>query len=277
MAEAIPEAAEVAGEAGVPGVSEAAAGAPGETRADAKRRARFASSYRGAPGETRPYTGGPQYSPGAAGEMRPRKPRKSPGGRVPLPPSTGQQGGRRLKRGAARAGRSALTSRLPGSHSYQPVILAEFVVAALVVSVSPLATGGTATAQAKGSASPYDVNTLKQLIAIGMVYFVLALFGASEKAGRYAAWFGGLVLVGLGLTQLASGDLQKFFHLFVPAVDLTDSGSTTGGTGSNAAPGPGPSGAPINPSVIDSGITPTQPNVGSGSAADAASNPNLTQ
>lgn len=227
MAEAIPEAAEVAGEAGVPGVSEAAS---------------------------------------------PRGPAKSGGrGRIPLPPAGGQRrrgapprGGQQLQQGygrsASRASRGALKGRLPGTHSYQPVILAEFIVAVVVVSVSPLATGGTATAQAKGSASPYDVNTLKQLVAIGMVYFVLALFGASEKAGRYAAWFGGLVLVGLGLTQLASGDLKKLFGLFAPAVNLQDSGSTTG-TGSNAAPGPGPSGVTPNPSVIDSGITATQPNL----------------
>ena len=227
MAEAIPEAAEVAGEAGVPGVSEAAS---------------------------------------------PRGPAKSGGrGRIPLPPAGGQRrrgsaprGGQQMQQGygrsTRRAGRGALKGRLPGSHSYQPVILAEFVVAVVLVSVSPLASGGTATAQAKGSASPYDVNTLKQLVAIGMVYFVLALFGASEKAGRYAAWFGGLVLLGLGFTQLASGDLQSFFGLFTSSPDLQDSGGSTG-TGSNAAPGPGPSGVTPNPSLIDSGIEATQPDV----------------
>jgi hypothetical protein len=108
------------------------------------------------------------------------------------------------------------------------------------------------------------------------MYFVLALLGASEKAGRYAAWFGGLVLVGLGLAQLVNGDLAKFFSVFAP-VNLQDSGSTTAGTGSDAAPGPGPSGAgpgiSLNPSVIDSGIAPTQPDAGS--AAAAAANPNL--
>ena len=232
MAEAIPEAAEVAGEAGVPGVSEAAS---------------------------------------------PRGPAKSGGrGRIPLPPAGGQRrrgapprGGQQLQQGygrsAARSSRGALKGRLPGTHSYQPVILAEFIVAVVLVSVSPLASGGTANAQAKGSASPYDVNTLKQLVAIGMTYFVLALFGASEKAGRYAAWFGGLVLLGLGFTQLASGDLQAIFGLFsgIPGgAALQDSGGTTG-TGSNAAPGPGPTGTP-NPSLIDSGITATQPDVSFG-------------
>jgi hypothetical protein len=142
-------------------------------------------------------------------------------------------------------GRGAVSAKLPGSHSYQPVILAEFVVAIVVVGVSPLAGGGTATAQAKGSSSPYDVNTLKQLIAIGGTYFVLALFGASEKMGRYAAWFGALVLVGLGIAQYLNGDLQGVFKIL--------SGGAGGSAATSASAGPA-----SNPSQVDSGIPATQ-------------------
>jgi hypothetical protein len=119
-------------------------------------------------------------------------------------------------RSARRAGRGALKARLPGSHTYQPVILAEFVVAIVIVSVSPVAKGGTQTAQAKASPSPYSTDTLKQLVAIGLVYFVLALLAASRRAGRFAAWFGALVLLGLGLAEFASGDLAAIFGIFKP-------------------------------------------------------------
>jgi hypothetical protein len=147
-------------------------------------------------------------------------------------PRGGQQRERQFRQAAKRTGRGALKARLPGSHSYQPVVLAEFLVAVVVVSVSPVAKGGTATAQAKGSPSPYSVDTLKQLIAIGAVYFVLALLASSRRAGRMAAWFGGLVLLGLGFTQLANGDLTALFKIFAPG------GSHSAGGGADALGSP---------------------------------------
>jgi hypothetical protein len=179
---------------------------------------------------------------------RPGLSSKAKAGKIPLPSRFGGKpgGGQRGRSRAGRLGRGAASAKLSGSHSYQPVILAEFVVAIVVVGVSPLAGGGTATAQAKGSASPYDVNTLKQLIAIGGAYFILALFGASEKMGRYAAWFGALVLVGLGIAQYLNGDLQGVFSLL--------SGGTGGGTAASSA-GSAPAG---NPSTVNSGIPATQ-------------------
>ena len=170
-----------------------------------------------------------------------------------IPPAGGQQRQRQRQRqqqlgkSAKRAGRGALKARLPGSHSYQPVILAEFLVAVVVVAVGPIAKGGSAESQAKGSPSPYSTNTLKQLIAIGGVYFVLAILASSRRAGRYSAWFGGLVLIALGLGEVSSGNLQSFFKVFGPGAPadaapagLQDSGAAA--TGSTAAPGPGPTG-----------------------------------
>jgi hypothetical protein len=139
---------------------------------------------------------------------------------------------RSRSRSRSKAGRGVLRARLPGSHSYQPVILAEFLVGVVLVATGPVAKGGTPAAQAKGSPSPYSVNTLKQLIAIGMVYFVLALLGASQRAGRYAAWFGGLVLLGLGFAELANGDLTAVFKIFAPG------GANTSAGGANALGGP---------------------------------------
>lgn len=190
---------------------------------------------------------------------RTEPPRGRQGGsrRVPVQPAV-QIGSRRR---AARRGRGRPGARLPGSHSYQPVILAEFVVAIVVVSVSPLAKGGTSEAQAKGSPSPYSVNTLKQLVAIGGVYFVLALLASSHRAGRFAAWFGGLVLLGLGLAEYLSGDLPAFFGIFGPSATAPGAGQpiTSGidaGTGLGQGFVPNPNAASIFPTVTPQGVTP---------------------
>ena len=84
-------------------------------------------------------------------------------------PRGGQRRERQFSKSAKKTGKGALKARLPGSHSYQPVILAEFLVAVVVVAVSPVAKGGTPESQAKGSPAPYSVNTLKQLVAIGVL------------------------------------------------------------------------------------------------------------
>jgi hypothetical protein len=116
-------------------------------------------------------------------------------------------GGKKKKKGGGR-GRD---------RQYQPVILAEFLVAVIVVAVPPLATGGDKTAKAKGGPSPYSTDTLKQLIAVGAVYFVLALLSGSKKVGRFTGWFGGLVLLGIGLLQVANQDLTALFKIFGPS------------------------------------------------------------
>jgi hypothetical protein len=163
--------------------------------------------------------------------------------------STGRQtegpgGGQRKQQSQSRrkTSRGFPRGRRPSTHSYQPVILAEFLTAVVLVAVSPLAKGGTPTSKAKGGASPYDVNTLKQLVAIGAAYFVLALLGASHRAGRYAAWFGGLVLLGVGFAQLASGDLQALFGIFGPSAaggTLTPAQKSAADNAAQAVTGPG--------------------------------------
>jgi hypothetical protein len=91
------------------------------------------------------------------------------------------------------------------------VILAEFLAAVVIVTLTPIATGGSPAAQAKNSPSPYDTGDLRQLVAIGGVYFVLALL-SSGNSGRLAAWFGGLVLIALGMSKVAHGQLSAAFH-----------------------------------------------------------------
>ncbi len=104
----------------------------------------------------------------------------------------------------------------PGSRNYQPAILAEFLVAVLIVTLTPLATGGgepttpTDTPGKSGGVarpSPYHVNDLIQLVAIGGIYFVLALLSSGERTGRIAAWFGGLILIGLLIGKMKKGQV----------------------------------------------------------------------
>jgi hypothetical protein len=93
----------------------------------------------------------------------------------------------------------------PGGRNYQGAILAEFLVAVIVVAFLPLASG---PGDDKTGPSPYRVNDMIQLVAIGAVYFVLALFSSGERSGRIVAWFGGLLLIGILIAKVGSGQLS---------------------------------------------------------------------
>lgn len=61
--------------------------------------------------------------------------------------------------------------------------------------------------------SPYAASDLVQLVAVALVYFLLALVsGTSRGAGRFAAWFGLLVLLTVGLAEAAR--LARFLNVF---------------------------------------------------------------
>ena len=103
---------------------------------------------------------------------------------------------------ARNAGRTAAQARaVPGDRRYQGVILAEFLLAVVVIAGLPIMSGGSPNAKAKGGPSPYDSHDMIQLVAVGGVYFILALVSSGNR-GRIAAWFGGLVLIGLGFTKI---------------------------------------------------------------------------
>jgi hypothetical protein len=109
----------------------------------------------------------------------------------------------------------------PGTNTYQHVILAEFLVAAGIVAFLPLATGGPPD---KNTPSPYQVTDLVQLLALGVVYFILAtLTGGSH--GRIAAWFGGLVLLGLFYKKFATGELNTAITSIHPASPTQQQGT----------------------------------------------------
>jgi hypothetical protein len=158
-----------------------------------------------AAGRARPKTINATYTSRTQAPPRRAAPRQR--GRTRVQPAVNLPSGRRAGRAAARA-------RLPGGRNYQAVILSEFLVAVLVVALAPVAKGGTDTAKAKGSPSPYDTNTLKQLLMIGLVYFILALLSSGQNLGRISAWFGGLVLVAVGVTQTVNGGFAAVLRMF---------------------------------------------------------------
>jgi hypothetical protein len=151
------------------------------------------------------------------------------------PPARAQTSGpsSRNRQRARQVGRTATRARIPGGRNYQPVILAEFLVAVVVVALAPVAKGGSDTSKAKGSPSPYDTSTLKQILLIGVVYFVLALLSSGKNLGRVSAWFGGLVLVGVGIQQTVNGGFAAVLKMFGLNV----------GAGLGTFPASGPSGS----------------------------------
>lgn len=118
--------------------------------------------------------------------------------------------GQKAAQGARSAARTVSQARIPGNRAYQPVLLAEFLAAVVIIALVPIAAGGSANAKAKGTPSPYDTGDLKQIVAVGGLYFILAL-ASSGNSGRISAWFGGLVLLGLAFSKLSHGQLQDVF------------------------------------------------------------------
>lgn len=114
--------------------------------------------------------------------------------------------GQRVVSGTGRQARAVAAQGKLTPQGYQGVILAEFLAAVTIIAVLPVVSGGSPAAQAKGSMSPYDTGDLKQIVAAGAVYFVLALLAAGNR-GRLSAWFGGLVLLGIGLSKVSHGQI----------------------------------------------------------------------
>jgi len=229
MAAVIPEAAEAvtAGEAAVSGAGEAAA---------APRAAR--------PGGRSRVLGGAQMPSGPSARA---------GKRLQRPQAAVRKERQRRKGGKRKGG---FLDR-PKGRNYQPVILAEFLAAIVIVAISPVARGGSESAKAKNSPSPYGIGDVRQMVGVGGTYFVLALMSGSRKYGRLAAWFGGLVLLAVGLSQFVVGGITAIFKMLTgggtpgaASVDYTQiPGITTGPPPGAAAPdatglfpviGPGP-------------------------------------
>lgn len=129
-------------------------------------------------------------------------------------------------RNAARAAGQAKI--VPGDRAYQPVLLAEFLAAVAIIALPPVITGGSDIAKAKGSMSPYDTGDLRQLVAAGGVFFVLAL-ASSGNSGRLSAWLGGLILIAIAFGKVANGGVSAVFNFAKPGKGVAGAGDTAGG------------------------------------------------
>lgn len=109
-----------------------------------------------------------------------------------------------------------------GRPSHQGAILAEFIVCILIISLAPIATGGSGT-----GLSPYSANDLKRMAAIGAVYFGLALV-PGDNGSKVAAWLGFLVLIVLLMNSLPQ--MKSVLDVFSQG-GTAPPGATTGTAG----------------------------------------------
>jgi hypothetical protein len=139
---------------------------------------------------------------GSTYDLRNARTRPSGGGAA-APSGSPGRGGPTVQPVVGLGGRGGSTG---GGRNYQGAILAEFLVAVIVVAFLPLASG--APDDGKAGPSPYRVTDMIQLVAIGAVYFILALFSSGERSGRIVAWFGGLLTLGILIAKVGSGQLS---------------------------------------------------------------------
>jgi len=124
--------------------------------------------------------------------------RRQPGGTYQLRTSGGQQ----------------LQGRLP-SRTYHRIVLAEFVATVLIIGASPLIVPAKQTAASDAAAAAATVSfagPLVRLTATCVIFFILALLATGDRAGKFAAAFGGLIVAGAALnaTDLWTGLASAF-------------------------------------------------------------------
>lgn len=97
------------------------------------------------------------------------------------------------------------TSSAVGNHA--PVIVAEFILAILIVILM------TITSSAKATYQEAMASAMLQLSAITGVFFVLFLFSSGKHGSKAAAWFGVLVDLGILFTAVNKNALADFSSL----------------------------------------------------------------
>ena len=117
--------------------------------------------------------------------------------------------------------------------NYQPIILMEFVACILLTAITPVATKKDAQ-----GLSPYAGKDIVKLSAITVLYLILAMLSVGGRGpGRFAAWFGGLILLADGLYE--AGNIVRDLRL------VSGAGAAVP---AQAAPAPGPGGILPTPS-----------------------------
>lgn len=158
--------------------------------------------------------------PSPAPERRPS--RSSARGPAGSPGPRGQRSQARHEAGQLLGTRRHPRSRARAGN-YQGVILAEFIAAILLVALTPIAANKQEQTKS-GGLSPYAGQDMIKLAALTLVYLILALLSVRPGPGRFAAWFGGLVLLAVGLNEAAH--LAQVLDIFGTVKDKTVSGVT---------------------------------------------------
>ena len=171
-----------------------------------------------------------QHMPGSF--RPPARPKPSPRVQSPAPAQSrtrqrkaparpaGGTSRRQIGSAATRTARSAGAQHLT---DYQKVIAAEFVLAELLVAATPVATRKNTP-----GLSPYQARDMTKLLALGMVYFLLELLSIPQGWGRLMAWFGGLVLLTVGLNEAAN--IASDLNIFGSGASSQGGGSQGGGS-----------------------------------------------
>lgn len=217
--------------------AEAAAGraaAGGAARAGTASRGKLLSDPRSGAKPLGNSDPGPSYERrGSESRSKPSEPRgdtatrTKPSSAASAPaakPAAAKSPGRpRKSSGLSRAARTGRQFTAPEFRNYQGIILAEFVLAELLVAGTPIA-----TRQGQAGLSPYVPRDMTKLLSLGMVYFLLELLAVGgPKAGRFGAWFGGLILLAVGLNEASS--VAKVLDIFGSDSSGTKAADTGGG------------------------------------------------
>lgn len=153
---------------------------------------------------------------GSAGRQGPRGPAGAPGPRrqQPRPSRQPKQKPKQKTRRREAARRLTGAATRPGSelHNYQAIVAVEFVGAVLLAAIAPFSyKTPQPTVQKPQSVSPYQVGDIIKIFAIGVVYMILEFLAAGPRGlARFSAWFGFLIFLAVGLSELAHiGDIFK--------------------------------------------------------------------
>lgn len=83
--------------------------------------------------------------------------------------------------------------------NYHGAILAEWLIAFVLVAAIPFSKPN------QTGVSPYAGKDMVQLGTLTVVYWILAIVAATGRTqARFAAWFGGLILIAVGLAEASS-------------------------------------------------------------------------
>jgi hypothetical protein len=147
---------------------------------------------------------------------------------------------------------STISSTKIERSNYQSVILMEYVAAVLLTAATPIA-----TKQGQPGLSPYVAKDLMKIAALTLLYLMLAMLSVGGRGpGRFAAWFGGLILIVDGMFE--ANNIVKDLGLLSGQAPASGAGATSAAAAAAAQTGVNPTvGAQIAATVSGALASPT--------------------